>query len=983
MKQRTAAIKIQRVFRGHMARLKTKKRRHLIVWMQCCIRRRLARKELKALRMEARSLEKYKEVSYKLENKVVELTQVLDEEKTRSKQLQTKTDSMQEELGSMRHKVETYKPYKEMYETLLAQKAELERQIEEILQTALKEKADLVKKVSDRDTILHQKEAEYEKMKAQLEAEKKHLKELHDTLKQTHQALLAEVTKDRQEWTEKGTQQNERLQRLQTELDRAGKELQLEKKKSEGLTATVERLQNDTSALDGMRKVLGDQQQEMERQTQLHTEELEQKVEALKEAEEERIKLSKELRVRDEKIAQKDIEFTKASEQLDLAKREIARLLELTETINLEKAKLASLKSEADSLRDSLVAAQTELKKTNKQLQEANEELKVNMANELAELEDQLKRKGDDYEQLRKALANEERESAALREKIIRLETLTEASAQTNDLKNSITTSLEESNAELKKLNMSLMESNLKTREELSQKLDNKDQKLEQKEQQIRDLTLEIERERREVQRLKDVSDAGRREADLKAESASLKASMGLQEIQLQLKMQQQQIDQQQSLIQESSKKSNSSLEEVSTLQTRLLKESQNSERFAHQLENLKKDHEIEMRTLKEMMAIKTAEAERAERRRLEEVALLEAKFEEERRSYSKLVRKAAREGNLALGDPSSPDEKVTSVPPIRQKSKDWVVLHKDDDAPSALGGDFEKELTSRLITRLRIPVFAVGEKPASPNEVLYPAHLIGIAMGRMLDLGMEQEVQSLLVSSLRALNTLAQQKKDDKVALLFWLGNATELRNVVYSLVCVDANGREVSQISKPVSKLLNDLGHMVTETFHTIVQKVKEQLSKVVPAAIVMFDKGPASGFFFFSTKIPGPDQITQVLTEVNALCAAYQVHTHTSHHLFSRVLYMICTESFNHLLLKKELCTGKRGTAIRANLAVLEEWCTSNGYPEAVLHFKPLSEILFFFFSLSFQVVLMILFCASSPSRNVTSENAQERGRRGGAP
>jgi len=43
--------------------------------MQCCVRRKLARRVLRALRQEANSLQRYKEVSYKLENKVVELIQ--------------------------------------------------------------------------------------------------------------------------------------------------------------------------------------------------------------------------------------------------------------------------------------------------------------------------------------------------------------------------------------------------------------------------------------------------------------------------------------------------------------------------------------------------------------------------------------------------------------------------------------------------------------------------------------------------------------------------------------------------------------------------------------------------------------------------------------------------------------------------------------------------------------------------------------------
>ena len=66
--------------------------------MQSCIRRRLARKELKALKQEARSLSKFKEISYKLENKVVTLTQNLQRRTEEKKELQTRLEDL-EKIG--------------------------------------------------------------------------------------------------------------------------------------------------------------------------------------------------------------------------------------------------------------------------------------------------------------------------------------------------------------------------------------------------------------------------------------------------------------------------------------------------------------------------------------------------------------------------------------------------------------------------------------------------------------------------------------------------------------------------------------------------------------------------------------------------------------------------------------------------------------------------------------------------------------------
>jgi myosin-5 len=68
-------INLQFIYR--FARKSYKAKRELIIHVQSCIRRNIARKQLFALRTEARSVSHFKEVSYALENKVVELTQAL------------------------------------------------------------------------------------------------------------------------------------------------------------------------------------------------------------------------------------------------------------------------------------------------------------------------------------------------------------------------------------------------------------------------------------------------------------------------------------------------------------------------------------------------------------------------------------------------------------------------------------------------------------------------------------------------------------------------------------------------------------------------------------------------------------------------------------------------------------------------------------------------------------------------------------------
>ncbi|KAF9079944.1 Myosin type-2 heavy chain 1, partial [Mortierella sp. AD031] len=78
MRETNGATKIQQIWRGAVARRQFKKEMHAVILVQSCIRRNKARKSLLALKAEARSVNHLKEVSYRLEGKVVELTRALD-----------------------------------------------------------------------------------------------------------------------------------------------------------------------------------------------------------------------------------------------------------------------------------------------------------------------------------------------------------------------------------------------------------------------------------------------------------------------------------------------------------------------------------------------------------------------------------------------------------------------------------------------------------------------------------------------------------------------------------------------------------------------------------------------------------------------------------------------------------------------------------------------------------------------------------------
>ncbi|KAI8988583.1 P-loop containing nucleoside triphosphate hydrolase protein [Mycotypha africana] len=106
LRETRAAIQIQRHVRGMQARKWYKTQLQHIIYMQSCVRRRAARKELLKLKAEAKSANHFKEVSYKLENKVVELTQYITALKEENSKLQQTISQMKFQINQLNEKHE-------------------------------------------------------------------------------------------------------------------------------------------------------------------------------------------------------------------------------------------------------------------------------------------------------------------------------------------------------------------------------------------------------------------------------------------------------------------------------------------------------------------------------------------------------------------------------------------------------------------------------------------------------------------------------------------------------------------------------------------------------------------------------------------------------------------------------------------------------------------------------------------------------------
>ena len=141
------------------ARRRCKAQLRQITVLQCQWRRKLAVRELHALRTEAKSASKFKEISYQLENKVVELTQTLQRRTADNKELSSRVKALEQQLAAWQGKheevhsrakgleAELAKPTVPVlqFEEIMIAKAETDRKIQEAARRVAEQEREVAK----------------------------------------------------------------------------------------------------------------------------------------------------------------------------------------------------------------------------------------------------------------------------------------------------------------------------------------------------------------------------------------------------------------------------------------------------------------------------------------------------------------------------------------------------------------------------------------------------------------------------------------------------------------------------------------------------------------------------------------------------------------------------------------------------------------------------------------------------------------------
>lgn len=206
-KQTRAAVAVQKRIRSFKPRKEFLHTRKSTVVVQSLIRRRFAKSKLKTLKTEAESVNNLKEVSYQLENKVIQLSESLAEKIKENKELNVRITELQESLASNANLQEVLQMEKENNKKTLDS-------LKEEHSTNIKSYGE---KLAQAKTEMEAVLTEVEEIKAAKEELKKEIQQKLDELQQTREQLSTSNTMNSDLQNEVASLKSE-IQRLQSAL---------------------------------------------------------------------------------------------------------------------------------------------------------------------------------------------------------------------------------------------------------------------------------------------------------------------------------------------------------------------------------------------------------------------------------------------------------------------------------------------------------------------------------------------------------------------------------------------------------------------------------------------------------------------------------------------------------------------------------------------------------------------------------------------
>lgn len=273
---------------------------------------------------------------------------------------------------------------------------------------------------------------------------------------------------------------------------------------------------------------------------------------------------------------------------------------------------------------------------------------------------------------------------------------------------------------------------------------------------------------------------------------------------------------------------------------------------------------------------------------------------------------------------------------------------------------DWEEELVESIIIKLRIPLpsnLVVLQR----KDIFYPAHLIGMCVEKLTQYDMTLRAVTLSARVCDAIQQLTSRFEDDYMSA-FWLSNCAQyicvLQRIRDATAGVGSPGPGTTgngalhETGKVVNRLQDDAEKLLLSLHYGWMQALKRRVGNMIIPAIIENQSLPGyvcrqtGGIWnrLRSATAPVPyniDQLLNFLTKLTKSMSCYYMETTISKQILIEIFHTVGVQSFNHLLMRRNFCTWKRGVQIQYNLTRLEEWCQSHGIPDATIHLQQLMQ------------------------------------------
>lgn len=202
-------------------------------------------------------------------------------------------------------------------------------------------------------------------------------------------------------------------------------------------------------------------------------------------------------------------------------------------------------------------------------------------------------------------------------------------------------------------------------------------------------------------------------------------------------------------------------------------------------------------------------------------------------------------------------------------------------------------------------------------------------------------------------------QKFEDDYVSAFWLSNTYELLNIVKtarqrlprpSL----ANQDDEQSATAVLAGVQNQLKMTMSDIYNRLIVEQRVRLSNMIVSAVIENQTlpgyhcpeiaGPAWNNIFTKASTLPPytlEQLVNFLNKLSKTMTIYFLDELIQRQILVEILRVVGVSAFNHLLMRKNFCTWKRGVQIQYNVSRLDDWCLSHGVAEASMHLQQLLQ------------------------------------------